>query len=76
MISKKLILASISALVMSMGMARADDVSDNAAWCNKVTKPSNVVICSDPELRRLLMICRIKFSRMPEQIFCRISCGG
>ena len=56
MIFRKLILASISALVLSTGMARADDVSDNAAWCNKVTKPSNVVICSDPELRQLLII--------------------
>src|SRR4051812_10023608 len=58
MISRNLMFTftAMSALVLSMGLAYADDISDNTMWCSKVTKPSNVVICSEPELRRLLII--------------------
>src|SRR5436305_14650895 len=58
MISRNLIFTftAMSALVLSMGLACADDIADNTMWCSNVTKPSNVVICSEQELRRLLII--------------------
>jgi hypothetical protein len=34
--------------------ALGDDMSDIADWCaTKATAPSSVIICSDPELRRM-----------------------
>lgn len=45
-----------AALLFDAGSSRADDMSDMADWCTKATAPSSIVICSDPELRRMAVI--------------------
>lgn len=41
----------------SFGSALGDDMSEMAQWCTtEATSPSSIIICSDPELRRLAVI--------------------
>jgi uncharacterized protein YecT (DUF1311 family) len=52
----KHILFAAACLAAFPGVALADDMSDITDWCAKATRPSSVVICSDPELRRMAVI--------------------
>src|SRR5437762_1373460 len=56
MFSRNSLLGVFAAAVLLSGETRADDMSDISDWCTKVTAPSNVVICSDPELRRSAVV--------------------
>ena len=59
MVSRNLafLIGIASSFVLNAGSARSDDMSDMANWCaSKATAPSSVVICSDPELRRMAII--------------------
>lgn len=47
---------SATVLLLAAMPARADEMSDMADWCAKATAPSNVIICSDTELRRMAVI--------------------
>src|SRR5262249_38719797 len=54
--SSLLPIVAVMFALFAVNSARADDMSDMADWCTKVTAPSNVVICSDPELRRMAVV--------------------
>jgi hypothetical protein len=52
-----LVLAVAVASLLAGRSALGDDMSDIADWCaTKATAPSSVIICSDPELRRMAVI--------------------
>lgn len=52
-----LALTAATVLLLTIPSAFADDMSDMADWCaTEATAPSSVVICSDPELRRMAVV--------------------
>ena len=48
-------LTAMIAVFLATG-AYADDMSDMADWCTRASAPSSIVICSDPELRRMTVV--------------------
>jgi hypothetical protein len=58
-LSRFMIIGSLPALLFPTNASASDDIS---GWCAKVTKPSSIVICTDPELRRMALARNVLFA--------------